>query len=88
MPHNGVKYIIIIKSSLTYRVRLHSASYNDELITHCRHVAIVVNCISDTCDAVPCKNGGTCELADNIDGYECKCPMGFSGTDCENGKET
>ena len=57
-------------------------------MTYCMHVAIVVNCISDPCIAVPCENGGTCKLEDNSDGYECKCPMGFNGTDCENGKET
>ena len=34
------------------------------------------------CNGNPCNNGGTCK--DGIGTYECFCPMGFNGTDCEH----
>lgn len=33
------------------------------------------------CDGDPCMNGATCNEV--RDGYECVCPTGFKGTDCE-----
>jgi len=33
------------------------------------------------CDGDPCMNGATCNEV--RDGYECICPTGFKGTDCE-----
>ena len=35
----------------------------------------------DDCKDNPCNNGGTCQ--DGIASYECLCPPGFNGTDCE-----
>ena len=38
----------------------------------------------------PCQNGGTCLRAgkhfNDDQTYECKCPLGFSGKDCQNSK--
>ncbi|XP_060604952.1 fibropellin-1-like [Ruditapes philippinarum] len=36
----------------------------------------------DECANVTCQNGGICN--DYINRFECKCPMGFNGTYCEN----
>lgn len=33
------------------------------------------------CEGDPCMNGATCNEV--RDGYECICPTGFKGTDCE-----
>ncbi|MBK8261256.1 MAG: DNRLRE domain-containing protein [Nannocystis sp.] len=37
--------------------------------------------VEDACDPDPCQNGGSC--ANIEDGYECACPAGYGGTDCE-----
>lgn len=37
--------------------------------------------VTDACDPDPCQNSGTC--ANTEDGYECSCPAGYGGTDCE-----
>lgn len=37
------------------------------------------------CDPNPCQNGGTCvEVGDT---YECTCLQGYTGTNCDTGKE-
>ena len=33
------------------------------------------------CESDPCMNGGTCNEV--RDGYECICPNGYKGSDCE-----
>ena len=38
----------------------------------------------DDCDPNPCLNHGKC--VDGVDSYVCKCPKGFAGTNCEEGK--
>ena len=37
----------------------------------------------DECDSNPCQNAGTCQ--DNVNGYECACVPGYTGSDCETG---
>eukprot|EP00057_Strongylocentrotus_purpuratus_P003908 XP_003727633.2 PREDICTED: basement membrane-specific heparan sulfate proteoglycan core protein [Strongylocentrotus purpuratus] len=36
-----------------------------------------------TCEVNPCANGGVCEEARAEQGYRCRCPFGFTGTNCE-----
>ena len=38
------------------------------------------------CDSSPCQNGATCN--NNINSYSCTCAAGYSGINCETGKNT
>ena len=38
----------------------------------------------DDCSPNPCKNEGVC--VDGINSYECKCPKGYAGDNCEISK--
>ena len=33
------------------------------------------------CGSNPCNNGGSCK--NNADGYQCLCPIGYTGANCE-----
>ena len=37
------------------------------------------------CTTSPCLHGGTC-IADESQGYNCTCPAGYSGRNCEIGE--
>ena len=39
----------------------------------------------DECADVVCANDGVC--VDQVNGYECQCKVGFTGTDCQTGKQ-
>ena len=38
----------------------------------------------DECSSNPCKNAGTCN--DGVNGYDCTCTEGYTGTHCQTGK--
>ena len=40
----------------------------------------------DDCASGPCLNGGTC--TDDVNGYTCKCAVGYGGLNCTTGKYT
>ncbi|CAF4416809.1 unnamed protein product, partial [Adineta steineri] len=37
----------------------------------------------DVCTPNPCLNGGTC-MSNNVGGFTCQCPQGYSGQRCED----
>ena len=39
--------------------------------------------VPTACDSDPCEHGGICEETD--DGYQCQCPAGYDGDNCELG---
>ena len=40
-------------------------------------------CEQTACTPNPCRNGGKCELTDNmVGGYVCTCAEGFTGRNC------
>lgn len=43
-------------------------------------------CLSDIneCESQPCVNGGEC--IDEVDHYNCSCPSGYEGVNCQTGK--
>ncbi|XP_061674359.1 pikachurin isoform X2 [Syngnathoides biaculeatus] len=45
--------------------------------------ADVGECTDSVCDAVGCGNGGVC-FANRADGFICLCPLGFTGTLCQD----
>ena len=40
----------------------------------------------DPCDSDPCQNGATC-MSDG-DGFQCTCPPGFTGPECNTPGDT
>ena len=40
----------------------------------------------DDCASFPCDNNGTC--FDRLDGYTCRCLLGFTGDDCETSERS
>ena len=45
----------------------------------CHYFALDIN----ECHSDPCMNSGTC--TDKVNGYECSCSDGYTGTHCETG---
>jgi len=41
--------------------------------------------LGDACTPNPCLNGGQC-ISNNIGGFTCQCPPGYSGQRCEDRK--
>jgi len=41
-----------------------------------------IQCISP-CASNPCQNGGVCSPVSPTEGYQCQCPIGYTGTNCE-----
>ena len=39
---------------------------------------------ADPCHSNPCLNGGACSSSGG--NYNCSCPIGYSGDDCETGE--
>jgi len=37
------------------------------------------------CDSEPCLNGGNCSQDRAPNQYECQCPLGWTGANCESG---
>lgn len=40
-------------------------------------------CQEDYCVLQPCKNGATCSQTQTQAGYQCACPVGYKGVQCE-----
>ena len=38
------------------------------------------------CGSTPCQHGGNC--TDHVNFYTCQCPPGYTGDNCETGKNT
>ena len=53
-------------------------------ILNMKHIRLFVEILE--CASNPCLNGATC--TDLINGYECTCPVGFGGENCETGKNS
>ena len=39
---------------------------------------------NDLCNPNPCENRGTCQVLP-LNAYYCTCPMGWTGTNCDQG---
>ncbi|XP_071853924.1 uncharacterized protein [Apostichopus japonicus] len=53
-----------------------------ELVSSCTFEVTVTRGFRTFCSSSPCQNLGTCQ--DLRDRYECICPRGFAGANCEN----
>ena len=60
------------------------------LATYTRFFAIQassgITCVSP-CASSPCQNGGICTVANAGTSYQCTCPTGYAGNNCDVGKQ-
>ena len=55
-----------------------------DLISDSLYGLDITECPKPVCSYVLCANGGTCEnVEDNVDGFRCICPYGYSGQYCQ-----
>lgn len=90
MSRYSIKHVIVDGSWLSFHGRVHAL---DEYCMH-RFVYIFIGTglywnltfllDIDECSPNPCKNKGVC--IDGINSYECKCPKGYAGDNCEISK--
>ena len=45
---------------------------------------LLLSVVINYCESSPCANGGSCEPIFN--GYNCHCPPGYTGDNCQDGK--
>jgi len=64
-----------------FPIHLTTEAVSSKNITECQDERSPV-CTYDTC-----QNGGTCRLL-GADDYQCHCPLGFTGTNCQRRKQT
>lgn len=84
IKHLHLVFICFLSSQLVYSGKIslkHKKTYSSK--------SYFQFFLADTnvCSSDLCMNGGTCEVQDDGNNFNCRCTDGFSGLRCESGKD-